>query len=81
MVKTEYDKCPICGVEITGYGIEDLNNNMNAHLATVHNKYPGDLIKEEPIKEEVIKKPKVKKERVKKPKIKKEIKKNIFKRK
>ena len=37
MVNTEYMNCEICGVQITGYGRNDLMSNYEAHLKQVHN--------------------------------------------
>lgn len=38
MVETKYGKCPVCGVEISGYGTDDLNKNIKAHIEQQHPK-------------------------------------------
>ena len=35
-METKYSKCPICGVELSGYGIDDLNRNLERHVREQH---------------------------------------------
>lgn len=69
MVETKYGKCPICGVEISGYGLDDLNKNIKAHIEQQHpnEKYTIESesveVKEEEVKEEEPKKKSKKKKK------------------
>lgn len=35
-METKYSKCPICGAELSGYGIDDLNRNLERHVREQH---------------------------------------------
>lgn len=37
-METKYGRCPICKVEITGWGIDDLNKNIKFHIENEHPK-------------------------------------------
>jgi hypothetical protein len=40
-METKYAKCPICRVELSGYGLDDLNRNLNRHINDMHSVRVG----------------------------------------